>query len=468
MFDSLDKLDRLERRMNRLLGPEETSSPSVRLRDLPLLDFIPAASRRFTRPEHLRPLANVLEGACETCTRVASATPPRHGKTELLIHAIAWMLLREPRLQMAYISHGQRFAEGKARKAKMIAQRVGVPIASDMRSRANWRTGCDDGGLWTTGVNGQLTGEGFHVMIIDDPVKGRATAESAIERDRVWEWLRDDALTRLEPNGSVIINMARWHPDDVTGRFLREYGYPYVNLQAIGRDGRPLWPERYSLAALEEIREHNEYGWQSLYMGEPRAKGQRVFGDTHIAPAPDSYAVAIGIDLAYSAKTHADYSAAVVMGRVGRGPEAEYHVLEVLREQSAAPAFAKKLKSLTERYGAARCHWYASGTESGVADLVRALSEVTIRVELVTLDKFQRAQPVAAAWNAGRVKLPATGRWLDDFVSEVESFTGIKDRHDDQVDAMAAAFDALSVTDEGGNAPPVQANESFEDRPFGM
>lgn len=442
MFDSLDRLDRLERALDRALGPTETSLPSD-LRSLPLLDFVPAASPRFQRPEHLRPLADALEQACEQCTWVASATPPRHGKTELLIHAIARMLLREPRLQIAYISHGQRFAENKARKAKMIAQRVGVPIASDMRSRANWRTGCDDGGLWTTGVNGQLTGEGFHVMIIDDPVKGRATAESAIERDRVWEWLRDDAITRLEPNGSVVINMARWHPDDVTGRFLAEYGKPYINLPAI-QDGRPLWPERYSLEHLNEIREHNEYGWQSLYMGEPRGKGQRVFGDTHVAPRPDSYAVAIGIDLAYSAKSHADYSAAVVLGRVGSGKTAEFHVLEVLREQSAAPDFAKKLKALAARYGSARCHWYASTTERGNADLMNDLGGIRVKATLATVDKFQRAQGVAAAWNAGRVKIPASAPWLDDFVGELAAFTGIKDRHDDMIDALASAFDALA------------------------
>lgn len=95
--------------------------------------------------------------------------------------------------------------------------------------------------------------------------------------------------------------------------------------------------ERYDLAHFEAIREHNEYGFASLYMGEPRGKGSRVFGDTHVATErPTEFAVAIGIDLAYSAKSHADYSAAVVLARVGRGREAKFHVLEVLREQTTA------------------------------------------------------------------------------------------------------------------------------------
>lgn len=437
------------------------------------MEFIPAASKRFQAPKHLARLVETLERASVECMRCCSATPPRHGKTETLLHWIAWMLLREPRLQIAYISHGQRFAENKSRKAKLIAERAGVPIAKDMRSRANWRTGCDDGGVWATGVNGQLTGEGFHVMIIDDPVKGRATAESALERDRIWDWLQDDALTRLEPNGSVIVNMARWHPDDVSGRLISEYDYPYLNLPALNpKTAKPLWPERYTAEHFAAIQAKNEYGWTSLYMGEPRGKGQRVFGDTHITTEmPTQYAVAIGADFAYSAKSHADYSSAVVLGRVGRGKEAKFYVLEVLREQSSAPAFAAKLKELSERYGTARIHWYTSTTERGLADLMREHSGIRIKAKLATVDKFQRAQPVAAAWNAGRVFIPQKAKWTDDFVSELAEFTGIKDRHDDQVDALASAFDALDGdTPHAGGAkmPSPVPGASFEDRPLGI
>jgi predicted phage terminase large subunit-like protein len=409
------------------------------------MEFIPAASKRFQAPTHLAPLVEGIERSCTERTWFASATPPRHAKTETLLHAMAWMLLREPRLQIAYITHGITIAGTKSRKARAIAERVGVPTARDMRSRLNWRTGHDDGGVYATGVRGQLTGEGFHVMIIDDPVKGRAAAESAVERDAVWEWLRDDALTRLEPNGSVIVNMARWHPDDVSGRLIAEYGVPYINLPAIGKDGVPLWPDRFSFEALDEVRRHNEYGWNSLYMGEPRGKGQRVFGDTRIGPKPETFAVAIGADFAYSAKSHADYSTAVALARVGSGKTATFHVLEVLREQSPAPAFAAKLKKFSERHGAARIYWDASTTERGMGDLMHDLLEIPVKTRLAKGDPFQRAQPVAGAWNAGRITIPASAPWLNAFLDELASFTGVRDRNDDQVAAFASAFDALEL-----------------------
>jgi predicted phage terminase large subunit-like protein len=71
--------------------------------------------------------------------------------------------------------------------------------------------------------------------------------------------------------------------------------------------------------------------------------------------------------------------------------------------------------------------------------------QLNVQAKPATADKFIRAQPVAAAWNAGRIFLPPDApRWAGPFVSEMRSFTGIKDSHDDQIDALAAAYDALS------------------------
>ena len=57
-----------------------------------------------------------------------------------------------------------------------------------------------------------------------------------------------------------------------------------------------------------------------------------------------------------------------------------------------------------------------------------------------------RAVKYAAAWAAGKILLPESAPWLDAFVSEHLSFTGIKDKHDDIVDAAVAAFDELDQT----------------------
>lgn len=435
-----------------------------RLREIGLIDFIPMVSPRFEAPYHLVPLLTLIERATREPVRAVVSTPPRHGKTESLLHSIAWRLTRQPETQIAYISYAQRFAEKKSRKARDLARRAAVPLAEDSQSRADWRTGVDDGGVWATSINGSVTGEGFHLMIVDDPVKDRATAESSVERDNAWDWFTDTAYSRLEPDGSCIVNMARWHEDDLAGRLIKD-GWEAVRLPALDDAGNALWPERWPVERLRDIEETlGPYGWHSLYQGEPRSRDQRLFADvTMYESLPSTYRLSIGVDLAYTSKTHADWSVAVVLAESG----GKCHVLDVVRQQADVPTFCQSLKTLHSIYPGARWLWYTSTTEKGLADTLRSQLGFPLIGEVAAADKFVRAQPVAAAWKAGNVLVPQRAPWLSTFLSEVCGFTGVNDRHDDQVDALAAAFDVLS---RGAGLGPVRTFESrfhnFGGRPF--
>lgn len=407
---------------------------------MPLVDFIPALSPRHAAPRHLAPLLARLERARHERLRVVCSTPPRHGKTESLLHLIPWLLIADPTTRIAYISYALRFAEKKSRKARELAIRAGVPIAADSRSKADWRTGVGDGGVWATSIGGSITGEGFEVIIVDDPVKDRATAESASAREHHFEWLTDTVFTRSE--GSVIVNMARWHEDDLSGQLLKKLGWEHINLPAIDDAGAPLWPERWPLDRLEEIRATlGEYGWSSLYQGAPRPRGGAVFRDVHYyTELPKTFRVGVGIDLAYTAKTSSDWCAAVVLAE----SDGVFYVLDVKREQATPPTFAAHMRSIKAARPGARWLWYTSTTEIGMADLLRSESGIPVAGEIAVADKFVRAQPVAAAWNREKILLPEGKPWVADFVAEVCSFTGKAGDKDDQVDALAAAFDVLA------------------------
>jgi predicted phage terminase large subunit-like protein len=67
-----------------------------------------------------------------------------------------------------------------------------------------------------------VTGFGAKLIVIDDPVKSRAEAESETYRDKVYEWFTDDLYTRLEPDGAIILIQTRWHEDDLAGRLVKE------------------------------------------------------------------------------------------------------------------------------------------------------------------------------------------------------------------------------------------------------
>lgn len=438
----------------RLAASKPSASRTKSLAELDLLDFIPAVSPRYAAPHHLAPLLALFERIArgERVFAVVSC-PPRHGKTETELHAIAWLLARRPALQLAFVGYAQRFAETKSRKARGLAREAGVPLADDAQSRQDWRTGVADGGLWASSIGGALTGTGFQALFIDDPVKDRATAESAAMREHTWEWFTDTAFTRLEPNGSCIVTQTRWHSEDLAGRLLKQ-GWESVSLPAIndGTDprreiGEALWPERWPVEALEDIRKHGnlgDYGWYSLYQGQPRPRGGALFKDvTTYASVPDPARYVVGLDFAYTAKSRADYSVAVVLAKAGT----QTFVREVLRHQVAAPEFAQALRVLKARYPLAKFVAYVGGTEKGVVDLLNKESKLDITATPARADKFVRAQAAAAAWNQGTLSVPAAGApWLDAFLEEVCSFTGVGDAHDDQVDALVSAFDNLSTT----------------------
>jgi predicted phage terminase large subunit-like protein len=193
-----------------------------------------------------------------------------------------------------------------------------------------------------------------------------------------------------------------------------------------------------------EIREQvGEYAWASLYQGSPRPRGGALFQNaTTYTELPPKYAVRIGVDFAYTAKTRADCSVAVVVA----SHENHHFILDVRREQVTAPDFAKTLKALRDQYPGATMTSFIGGTERGTIDFMSSAG-VTITAVPATTDKFVRAQPAAALWNAGRLMVPAadTALWVTPFLNELLGFTGVRDRCDDQVDALAGAMHGVAV-----------------------
>ncbi len=444
------------RRLATLRAARLRATPTTDLLAERLVDFIPRISPRYDRPHHLAPLLDVLERSEREPVRAIVSVPPRHAKTETILHAIAYRLQRRPHDTIAYVTYGDRLSKGKSRLAREYAERAGLVLRDDAAALNEWRN-AEMGGCIFTSIGGAITGTGCNLLIIDDPHKDRAEAESALHRDTVWEWYRGTGYTRVEPGGSVVICHTRWHPEDLIGRVLREQEHerfePIV-LPAINDNGEALWPERWPIEALEQRhRVIGEYDWASQFQGRPVPKGGAVFKDVRWydprAIHRDGLRISIGIDLAYSEKTKSDASAMVVLGEI----DGRVYVLYVQKERMEVPAFAEIIRAQQAMYPGAYVRWHTSTTEQGIVQLLKSLG-IQIKGELAKADKFTRSQAVAAAWNCGNVMLPggfdaqgqpiAPPAWVNDFVAEVTAFTGLGDRHDDQVDALASAYSQWS------------------------
>lgn len=392
------------------------------------------------------------------CKRLIITMPPRHGKSETVtIRYAAWRLEREPKLNIILGSYNQKLANRFSRRIRSIVEER-IPLAKDKRSADEWETKVR-GGVKAVGVGAGITGFGGSLVIIDDPVKNRAQAESRTMRDNVWDWFNDDIYTRLEPGASIILIQTRWHEDDLAGRLLKQSAdggedWEKVDLPALAEDGDPLgrpigealWPERYSSQDFEAIRrQQGTYSFSALYQQQPVPSDGGLFKREwfqHIVSRPPNGLVwARGYDLAISTKTTSDLTASFrcAFDRSGNlyiadgfcrrieYPEQRRYVIDRVRtERNTSHGIEKAL------------HGQALVQDLRQDVKVRGRPIEAIRVDA---DKITRALAWAGLAEDGKVIL-VQGSWIDDFVDEVCSFP--YGSHDDQVDAVSLAVRMLA------------------------
>lgn len=422
-----------------------TAIKRFELRNTPLLDWVPRVSPQFESPAHLAPLVAALERAEREPVRLLVSVPPRHAKTTTILHGVSWLLARNPRMTAGYASYNAALARSKSRECRDIATRAGVQMRDDVQNLGEWRTS-HGGGLLAAGVGGTWTGMGVNVLIVDDPLANREEAESQTIRDQRFDWLTSTAMTRVEKfgntPGSIIVCHTRWHADDMIGRLAHEQPgiWEPVNLPALDGDGAALWPARATAEELQTLRmQIGEYDFASLFLGSPRPRGGHVFAEPtrYTTPAIQGARIFIGVDVAATAKTRSDYSVAVVGAVYGHGAAMSMDVLEVYRAQVELPALVAQLEKMSKRWNAPLLI-ETNGIGKSVPQFLRQIDGKLRIVEVTSRgDKFLRSQPLASAWNSGRVRVPLDAPWLRPYLTEMLNATLVNDKHDDCPDATA-------------------------------
>jgi predicted phage terminase large subunit-like protein len=313
------------------------------------------------------------------------------------------------------------------------------------------------GGLRAVGVGAGVTGFGAKLIMVDDPIKNRAEAESETYRERVWDWFNDDLYTRLEPDAAIVLTMTRWHDDDLAGRLLKEMAdggehWEIVSLPALAEDddplgrnpGEALCPDRYDEEALNRIKNKlGAYSFAALYQQRPvpieGALFKRSwFKDKIVDKAPDNLRWVRGYDLAVSTKSSADYTASF---KVGFDKQGNMYIADGFRKRIEYPEQRRYVvqRMVNERNTSHGIEKALHG-QAFVQDLRRipAVRGIPFRAVRVDTDKFTRALVWANLAEEGKVYL-VRGNWNADFLDECCRFTGKGDAHDDQIDAVSLA-----------------------------
>lgn len=397
--------------------------------------------------------------------------PPRHGKTTLISENFpAWVLGRNPYAQVILASYGLELALKNSRAARNKLYEPTWPfpdvqVATDSSAVQRWGT-IQGGVVLAAGVGSAITGFGSDYLLIDDPFRGREDADSKSERERVWEWFRSDASTRLMPRGRTIILATRWHEDDLIGRLLNEEGaqntWTVINLPAIaqandpvGREvGEALDPERYPVSELLKLQARiGSRAWGSLYQGSPTPEGGDLlkqewwqyydYEQMRKKGLKPSFMV---VDPAFGAGSGNDYSCVLVGGTLN----GRFYLIDLWHKRVTYPELRQTLGDLYRKWrvpvviediGPGKM--LLQEMRNGAYSREDHVAVPTIPFKLPTgsgsrggfmLGKRARVEMISNYLEGGLVFLPDDAKWARGLIEECADFPG--GAHDDQVDCL--------------------------------
>lgn len=458
---------------------------------LDLIDKLDKLEKGILEDKEGRPARNLLV-----------TMPPRHAKSTFsTVLFPAYFMARNPSRYILSCSYNAMLAADFGRQVRDRASGVEVQqafpdfkMSGDSRAADVWRTEMG-GAYFGVGIGGTTTGRPANLLIVDDPFKSREDAESATQRNKIWDFYTAALSTRLQPDGqgqtpSQIIILTRWHPDDLAGRLMRtqdwkeglwmHLDYPAiktvggekVSRRSLAKDhpmyvdagelsklapGKrfiqeeeevALWPERFPLDELKRRQRLNPRDFASLYQQQPYIEGGNILKSEWWRYFPEDLnptnfqTVIIAADTAFKKTETADYSVAIVAGLTTEG---DIYIVDVHRGRWDYPELRQKLININATWrGRGLRALYIEDKASGqsiIQDLRRESGIAVVPYKVVN-DKVSRINGITPLIQGGRVHLPEKATWLDEFVEECVSFPSGK--HDDQVDALSMAVDVLS------------------------
>jgi len=238
----------------------------------------------------------------------------------------AWYLGNNPTAYLMNISNTTELATGFGRKVRDIVNSKeyqdvfpDVKIRADSKSAGRWAV--EQGGeLFAAGVGASVTGRGADLLIIDDPYTEQCMLQPSVFDD-VWEYYQAGPRQRLMPNGNILVVQTRWSTKDLTGMLVKEQvknpdadQWELIEFPAIMPSGKALWPEFWSLEALNKVKQSiAPHLWNAQWLQNPTSEEgaliKREWWMRWFKKSPPSCEYIIqAYDTAFSKRDTADYS----------------------------------------------------------------------------------------------------------------------------------------------------------------
>lgn len=429
-----------------------------------------ASGGNWEPARHLHYLSQVLfDLAIRRVRRVIVNMPPQHGKSELCSRYFpAWYLSGFPNHRIVLTSYESRYAKSWGRKArdtvKGAGDVLGVRIDPEVSAAGEWDLRGYNGGMFSVGMGGAITGRAANCLIIDDFIKNSEEAMSPTIRNKHWDWYRSVAKTRMSPDGVILIVATRWHEDDLIGRILdsdEDNEWHVIKLQGIAKPGDPLgrepgealWPERYGRDfMLEQQRDLLTYWYSSLYDQDPQPESGMMVQRSHFRYFRDAGSHFVltmpgasqkrvmadrcrwfqTCDTAQKDGEENDYT---VVSTFVACPDGELLVYDVFREKIVVPKQYQNLENQRMRYP--ELSFQAVEEKNAGVGIIQQgrLEGNPFRVLKARGSKKTRFTSASIFYENGSIYHRRGAPWLTDLEDEVLKFPNAK--HDDIADTIA-------------------------------
>ena len=447
-----------------LLGKLEETESKEQARE-GFMPFIKKVWPAFIEGRHHKIMAEAFERVVNgDLKRLIINMPPRHTKSEFASYLLpAWFLGQYPEKKIIQTAHTAELSVGFGRKVRNLVDSDDykeifpeLGLRADSKAAGRWSTS-KGGEYFAIGVGGAVTGKGADLLIIDDPHSEQEgqSADPAVF-DKVYDWYTSGPRQRLQPGGSIIIVMTRWHKRDLTGKIIKTSvqregmdEWELIEFPAIMPSGNALWPEFWSLKELEALRsELPAPKWQAQYQQDPSSEESALvkrewwqkWEDER--PPPCEFIIQ-SWDTAFLKTQRADYSACTTWG-VFYHPDEQgvtqpnIILLDAFKDRLEFPELKKCAFEFYNEFEPDACIVEAKAAGTPLIFELRAMGiPVSEYTPSRGNDKISRVNAVSDLFASGIVWCPET-RFAEEVIEEFASFPA--GEHDDLVDSSTQAL----------------------------
>jgi predicted phage terminase large subunit-like protein len=442
----------------------------------------PEHSRYSVEPHH-NLLGDLLHDVFTLKTQnVCISMPPQHGKSDICSRlGLAYHTGKYPWRHVLFGTYNQTFAEEYGDDVRTLLNqdeyRLVFPrVRLRTGSKAKDHMVTEDGGkLSFIGRGGSGTGRPADGMLIDDPIKDAAEAESMTIRNQVWNWFVRVMSTRCHIHSWKIIIQTRWHEDDLIGRLTDPTNpyyneevskkWVYINIPALMDNaeiaaalnkqlGDALWPERFPKELLENMRRMDPVAFSALYMGRPTPPEGAFYKQFHLKgyeqkdlPPLKTMRFYMTGDLAVSPEKHADKSA---VGVWGLDPKDELWLLpELYWDRKSSDESVERIIQLGKQYGVFEAFFEKGQLDRAIGPfLEKRMQEEKVYFPITRMpvagNKGTRSLSIRGRMAQGKVHFPVFAPWWAAAKDQMLKFTGSgDDKEDDFCDMLALIGQAL-------------------------